>query len=135
MLPNKTKYSKAQKGGKVIDGVAKSSHYLAFGLYGLKALSAGELKSNQIESARRSASKNLKKTGKLFIRVFPHIPVSGKPGVRLGKGKGSVSYWMCRIKPGMILFEVDGVSKDVAFDALSKASAKLPFKTKIVEYI
>lgn len=136
MLPNKTKYRKAQKGGKKITGVANSGCFLAFGTYGLKALSAGRLKANQIEAARKSISKNLKREGKLFIRVFPQIPVSSKPAeVRMGSGKGSVSYWMCRVRPGLMLFEVDGVPEDVAINALQKASAKLPFITKVVKLI
>lgn len=136
LLPNKTKYRKAQKGGKHITGVANSGCTLAFGMYGLKSLTAGRLKSNQIEATRRSISKNLKKSGKLWIRVFPQIPVTGKPAeVRMGSGKGAVSYWMCRVRPGLILFEVDGVPEDVALKALSKASAKLPFQTKIVKLI
>ena len=136
MLPNKTKYRKAQKGGKKITGVANSGCFLAFGAYGLKALSAGRLKANQIEAARKSISKNLKREGKLFIRVFPQIPVSSKPAeVRMGSGKGSVSYWMCRVRPGLMLFEVDGVPEDVAINALQKASAKLPFITKVVKLI
>ena len=135
MLPNKTKYRKAQKGGKKITGVANSGCFLAFGLYGLKSLSSGRFKANQIEAARKSISKNLKRTGKLFIRVFPQIPVSSKPAeVRMGSGKGAVSYWMCRVKPGTMLFEVDGVPEDIAINALLKGAAKLPFKTKIVKF-
>ena len=136
MLPNKTKYRKAQKGGKKITGVANSGCNLAFGMYGLKALSSGRLKANQLEATRRSISKNLKRDGKLWIRVFPQIPVSSKPAeVRMGSGKGRVSYWMCRVKPGLMLFEIDGVPEEVAIQALMKASAKLPFLTKIVKRI
>ncbi len=136
LLPNKTKYRKAQKGGKKITGVAKSGSTLAFGMYGLKVLSSGRLRSNQIEAARRSISRNLKREGKLWIRVFPQIPVSSKPAeVRMGSGKGAVSYWMCRIKPGMILFEVDGVPDETAVNALTKASAKLPFLVKVVKRV
>lgn len=136
LLPSKTKYRKAQKGGKKITGVANSGCYLAFGMYGLKSLTAGRFKSNQIEAARRCISKNLKRDGKLWIRVFPQIPVSSKPAeVRMGSGKGAVSYWMCRVKPGLMLFEVDGVPEQVAINALEKASAKLPFQTKVVKMI
>lgn len=136
LLPNKTKYRKAQKGGKKITGVANDGCYLAFGMYGLKSLSSGRLKSNQIEAARRSISRNLKRTGKLWIRVFPQIPVTSKPAeVRMGSGKGSVSYWMCRVKPGLMLFEVDGVPEELAMKALTKASAKLPFQTKVVKLV
>ena len=135
MLPNKTKYRKAQKGGKKITGISKSCSYLAFGLYGLKALTGGRFKSNQIEAARKVISKSLKKTGKLYIRVFPHIPITSKPAGRMGSGKGSVSAWICRVKPGAILFEVDGIPEEEAVNALKKASAKLPFKTKVVKYV
>lgn len=136
LLPNKTKYRKAQKGGKKITGVASSGSSLAFGMFGLKSLSSGRLKANQIEATRRCISRYLKREGKIWIRVFPQIPVSSKPAeVRMGSGKGSVSYWMCRVKPGLVLFEVDGVSEDVAMTALSKASAKLPFITKIVKRV
>jgi len=136
LLPSKTKYRKAQKGGQKVTGVANSGCYLAFGTYGIKSLSSGRFKANQIEAARRCISKNLKRDGKLWIRVFPQIPVSSKPAeVRMGSGKGAVSYWMCRVKPGLMLFEVDGVSEDVAIKALERASAKLPFQTKIVKMI
>jgi large subunit ribosomal protein L16 len=136
LLPSKTKYRKSQKGGKKITGVSNAGSKLAFGTFGLKALSSGRLKANQLEATRRSIAKNLKKDGKVFVRIFPHIPVSGKPAeVRMGSGKGSVSYWMARVKPGLILFEVDGVNETVAINALQKASAKLPFITKIVKYV
>lgn len=136
LLPSKTKYRKAQKGGKKITGVATAGCSLAFGTFGIKALSSGRLTANQIEATRRSISKNLKRTGKVFIRVFPHIPVTGKPAeVRMGSGKGSVSYWMFRVKPGHVLFEVDGVDESLAVLALNKACAKLPFLTKIIKLI
>ena len=136
LLPSKTKYRKAQKGGRKITGVANTGSTLAFGSYGLKALSSGRFKANQMEATRRSISRNLKRTGKMWIRVFPQIPVTSKPAeVRMGSGKGSVSYWMCRVQPGLMLFEVDGVPEDVAINALTKASAKLPFQTKIVKLI
>lgn len=136
LLPSKTKYRKAQKGGKKITGVANTGCSLAFGVYGLKSLESGRFKSNQIEAARRSISRNLKRAGKLWIRVFPQIPVTSKPAeVRMGSGKGSVSYWMCRVQPGLMLFEVDGVPEEVAVRALIKASAKLPFQTKVVKLI
>ncbi|GMO63074.1 MAG: 50S ribosomal protein L16 [Rickettsiales bacterium] len=136
LLPSKTKYRKAQKGGKKITGQATSGSTLAFGTFGLKSLSAGRLKANQIEAARRSISKNLNRFGKVFVRVFPHIPVSSKPAeVRMGSGKGGVSYWMCRVQPGLVLFEVDGIDDTTAINALSKAASKLPFLTKIVKLI
>lgn len=134
LFPNRTKYRKAQKGGKKIHGVATSGCTLSFGSFGLKALDAGRLKSNQIEAARRCISRTMKRAGKVWIRVFPHIPVSGKAiGVRMGSGKGTVDYWMCRVRPGLILFEVDGVADDVAVAALEQAANKLPFKTKVVK--
>ena len=134
LFPNRTKYRKAQKGGKKIHGVATSGCTLSFGSFGLKALDAGRLKSNQIEAARRCISRTMKRAGKVWIRVFPHIPVSGKAiGVRMGSGKGTVDYWMCRVRPGLILFEVDGVADDIAVAALEQAANKLPFKTKVVK--
>ncbi|MDR2527092.1 MAG: 50S ribosomal protein L16 [Rickettsiales bacterium] len=136
LLPSKTKYRKAQKGGKKITGVATAGNRLAFGAFGIKALSSGRLKANQIEATRRSISKNLSRFGKVFVRVFPHIPVSAKPAeVRMGSGKGGVSYWMCRVKPGLVLFEIDGVDEKIAINALQKASAKLPLITKIIKLV
>jgi large subunit ribosomal protein L16 len=136
LLPSKTKYKKAQKGGKKIKGVANSGCRLTFGSYGLKSLSSGRLNSKQLEAARRCISKSLEREGMVWIRVFPQIPVSSKPAeVRMGSGKGNVSYWMCRVRPGLILFEVDGVPESVAITALMKAAAKLPFRTKIVKRI
>ena len=136
LMPKKTKYRKCQKGGKKITGVANSGCYLAFGSFGLKAIECGRLKSKQIEAGRRCVTRVMKRLGKLWIRVFPDVPVTKKPAeVRMGKGKGAVDHWMCKIRPGTILFEVDGVNKTVAIAALKSASAKLPFKTKIVELI
>ena len=136
LMPNKTKYRKAQKGCKRITGNATSGTNLAFGIFGLKAITPGRLKSRQIESARKCIARCMKRTGKIWIRVFPQIPVSSKPAeVRMGSGKGSVDYWMCRVQPGLILFELDGVADKVALEALEKAAAKLPFKTKIVKMI
>lgn len=136
LLPKKTKYRNFQKGGKRICGVANSGSTISFGSFALKSLDAGRLKSNQIEAARRCITRTMKRAGKLWIRVFPHIPVTGKAlGVRMGGGKGSVDYWMCQVRPGLILFEVDGVADDVAVLALKKAATKLPFETKIVKII
>ena len=136
LLPKRTKYRKAQKGGKKIKGVAHTGNKLSFGSHGLKALDATRLTSRQIEAARRVISRTLKRTGKVWIRVFPHIPVTGKPAeVRMGKGKGSVEYWMCKVRPGLVIFEIDGVSDDLATLALSKAAAKLPFSAKVVKLI
>ena len=136
LLPKKTKYRNFQKGGKRICGVANSGSTISFGSFALKSLDAGRLKSNQIEAARRCITRTMKRAGKLWIRVFPHIPVTGKAlGVRMGGGKGSVDYWMCQVRPGLILFEVDGFADDVAVLALKKAATKLPFETKIVKII
>lgn len=136
LLPKRTKYRKSQKNGKRIKGIAGSGCKLAFGSYGLKSLDSGRLNSRQIEAARRTITRFVKRTGKLWIRVFPHIPVTSKPAeVRMGKGKGAVDHWMCKIKPGLIIFEIDGVAGDVAMEALNKAAAKLPFSTKVVKLI
>ena len=136
LLPKKTKYRNCQKGGKRICGGANSGSTISFGSFALKSLDAGRLKSNQIEAARRCITRTMKRAGKLWIRVFPHTPVTSKAlGVRMGGGKGSVEYWMCRVKPGLILFEVDGVTDDVAVAALKKAATKLPFETKVVKLI
>ena len=136
LLPKKTKYRNCQKGGKRICGVANSCSTISFGSFALKSLDAGRLKSNQIEAARRCITRTMKRTGKMWIRVFPHIPVTGKAlGVRMGGGKGSVDYWMCQVRPGLILFEVDGVTDEVAVEALRKAATKLPFETKVVKLI
>ena len=136
LAPKKTKYRKAQKGGKKIKGSATSGNKLSFGSFGLKSLSSGKLNSKQIESARRVITRYMKRTGKLWIVVFPHIPITRKPAeVRMGSGKGSVEYYIARIKPGRVMFEIDGVSDEVAISALTKAAAKLPFKTKVVNFI
>ena len=136
LLPKKTKYRKTQKGKKKVVGIANSGCYISFGNFALKAVDEGQLKSNQIEAARKCITRTMKRTGKMWIRVFPQTPVSGKAiGVRMGSGKGSVEYWMAKIRPGMILFEVDGVADEIAETALAKASCKLPFKTKIVKLI
>ena len=136
LLPNKTKYRNFQKGGKRIRGVANAGSTIVFGSFALKSLDAGRLRSNQIEAARRCITRTMRRTGKMWIRIFPHIPVTSKAlGVRMGGGKGSVDYWMCQVRPGLVLFEVDGVTDDVAVEALKKASTKLPFRTKIVKLI
>jgi large subunit ribosomal protein L16 len=136
LLPNKTKYRKSQKNGKKLKGVASSGYSIVFGTYALKLMSSGRLRSRHIEAARKCISRTMERKGKMWIRLFPQIPVTGKPAqVRMGSGKGSVDYWMCKIFPGMILFEVDGVSEEIAVSALNKAATKLPFKTKIVKLI
>lgn len=136
LLPKKTKYRNFQKGGQCIRGVANAGSNIVFGTFALKSLDAGRLKSSQIEAARRCVTRTMKRAGKMWIRVFPSIPVTSKAlGVRMGGGKGAVDYWMCRVKPGLILFELDGVSDDVAEEALLKAATKLPFKTKVVKLV
>ena len=132
MSPKRTKYRKQHKGR--IHGNAKGNFSLNFGNYGLKALEPERITSRQIESARKAITRHLKRAGRLWIRIFPDVPVTKKPAeVRMGKGKGSVEFWACRVKPGRIIFEVDGVSESVAREALYKASAKLPIKTKFIK--
>ncbi len=131
LQPAKTKYRKAFKGR--IHGKAKSGATLDKGTFGLKAEEPCRMTSRQIEAARRAISHAMKRQGRMWIRVFPDVPVSKKPPeVRQGKGKGSVEYWICRVKPGRILFECDGVSEAVAHEAMTLASAKLPIKTRFV---
>ena len=132
LQPKKTKYRKAHKGR--IRGKAKGGTTLNFGSYGLKALTAERVTSRQIEAARRAITRHMKRAGKVWIRIFPDVPVSKKPAeVRMGKGKGSNEYWACRVKPGRIMFEVDGVSIEDAKKAMTLAAAKLPIKCKFVE--
>ena len=132
MSPKKTKYRKQHKGR--IHGFTKGNSRLNFGNYGLKALEPERITSRQIESARKTITRYLKRTGRLWIRIFPDVPVSKKPAeVRMGKGKGSVEFWVCRVKPGRIMFEVDGVQLSEAKKAMSLAAAKLPIKCKFVE--
>lgn len=131
MSPKKTKYRKAHKGR--IKGSAKGGYSLNFGEYGLKAMQPERITARQIEAARRAISRYVKRVGRLWIRVFPDVPVTRKPAeVRMGSGKGSVEFWACRVKPGRIMFEIDGVSEDIAREAFDRASAKLPIKTKFV---
>ena len=132
LQPTRTKYRKAHKGR--IHGVAGRGSTLNYGAYGLKAAEPDRIISKQIEAARVALTRHMKRTGKVWLRIFPNIPVSKKPvEVRMGKGKGNPEYWACRVKPGRIIFEVDGVSEEVAKEALYKASAKLPIKTKFVK--
>ena len=132
LQPARTKFRKAHKGR--IHGNASRCNKLNFGAYGLKALQPERIMSKQIEAARVALTRHMKRTGKVWSRVFSNIPVSKKPvEVRMGKGKGSTEFWVCRVKPGRILFEVDGVSEIVAKEALYKASAKLPIKTKFIK--
>jgi large subunit ribosomal protein L16 len=131
LSPKKTKYRKAHKGR--IHGNAKGGTTLNFGSCGLKALSPDRITARQIEAARRAITRHIKRQGKVFIRVFPDVPVSKKPlEVRQGKGKGSVEFWACRVKPGRIMFELDGVPANIAREALQLAAEKLPIKTKFV---
>mgnify|MGYP001253535803 FL=1 len=130
--PARTKYRKAHKGR--IHGKASRCDKLNFGEYGIKALQPDRIISNQIEAARVALTRYMKRTGKVWTRIFSNIPVSKKPTeVRMGKGKGAPEFWVCRVKPGRILFEVDGVTESVAKVALYKASAKLPIKTKFIK--
>ena len=130
--PARTKYRKAHKGR--IHGKATRCDKLNFGEYGIKALQPDRIISSQIEAARVALTRYMKRTGKVWTRIFSNIPVSKKPTeVRMGKGKGTPEFWVCRVKPGRILFEVDGVTESVAKVALYKASAKLPIKTKFIK--
>ena len=132
MQPARTKYRKAHKGR--IHGKASRCDKLNFGEYGIKALQPDRIISNQIEAARVALTRHMKRTGKVWTRIFSNIPVSKKPTeVRMGKGKGTPEFWVCRVKPGRILFEVDGVTESIAKIALYKASAKLPIKTKFIK--
>ena len=131
LQPKRTKFRKAFKGR--IHGDAKSATTLDFGSFGLKALQPERVTARQIEAARRAISRAMKRQGRLWIRLFPDVPVSKKPPeVRQGKGKGAPEFWVCRVKPGRIMFEVDGVTEEIAREAFSLASAKLPIKTKFV---
>src|SRR5437763_16095606 len=134
LQPKKTKFRKAHKGR--IKGLATSGAALAFGEYGLKATEPERLTARQIEAARRALTRHMKRAGRVWIRVFPDVPVSKKPiEVRMGSGKGAVELWVCRVKPGRIMFEIDGVSVEVAREALALAAAKLSVKTRFVERI
>jgi large subunit ribosomal protein L16 len=131
LMPKRTKYRKQQKGRN--RGKAYRGNSLVFGTYGLKAIELGRINSRQIEAGRVALSRTMKRTGKIWIRVFPDKPLTAKPvGVRMGKGKGSVEEWVMNIKPGRIIFEITGVNDETAVRALTLAAAKLPFKTKII---
>src|SRR5438477_12775288 len=134
LQPKKTKFRKAHKGR--IKGLATSGAALAFGEYGLKATEPERLTARQIEAARRALTRHMKRAGRVWIRVFLDVPVSKKPlEVRMGSGKGAVEYWVARVKPGRVLFEIDGVTETLAREALGLAAAKLPIKTRFVERI
>lgn len=131
LQPKRTKFRKAHKGR--IRGVAKGGTELNFGSYGLKALGPSRVTARQIEATRRAITRHMKRAGRVWIRIFPDVPVSKKPTeVRMGKGKGSVEFWCAKVKPGRIMFEIDGVTDDIAREALHLGAAKLPVKTKIV---
>jgi large subunit ribosomal protein L16 len=132
LSPKKRKFRKEHKGR--IHGFAKGGTELNFGSFGLKALEPERITARQIEAARKAAIRYIKRIGRLWIRIFPDIPVSAKPAeVRMGKGKGNPEFWVCRVKPGRIMFELDGVTEEVAEEAFRLASAKLPIKTKFVK--
>ncbi|MFZ5670004.1 MAG: 50S ribosomal protein L16 [Pseudomonadota bacterium] len=134
LSPKRTKYRKAFKGR--IHGTAKGGTLLNFGSYGLKAVEPERITARQIEAARRAITRHMKRQGRVWIRIFPDLPVTDKPAeVRMGKGKGAVEYWAARVHPGRIMFEIDGVADDIARDALKLGAAKLPIKTRIVTRI
>ncbi len=131
LQPKRTKFRKMFKGR--IKGNAKGGTSLNFGAYGLKALEPERVTSRQIEATRRAITRHMKRQGRVWIRIFPDVPVTKKPTeVRMGKGKGSVEFWAAKVKPGRIMFEIDGVSDAVARQALALGAAKLPIKTRIV---
>ncbi|MGP9821960.1 50S ribosomal protein L16 [Salinarimonas sp. NSM] len=134
LQPKKTKFRKQFKGR--IHGVAKGGTELNFGQYGLKAVEPERITARQIEAARRAITRQMKRQGRVWIRVFPDVPVTAKPTeVRMGKGKGSPEYWAARVKPGRIMFEIDGVPEDIAREAMRLAAAKLPIRTRFVQRI
>jgi large subunit ribosomal protein L16 len=132
MSPKRTKFRKAHKGR--IHGLAKGGTTLNFGSHGLKAVEPERLTARQIEAARRAITRHMKRAGRVWIRIFPDVPVSSKPAeVRMGSGKGSPEFWVARVKPGRVMFELDGVTDQVAKEALLLGAAKLPIKTRIVK--
>jgi large subunit ribosomal protein L16 len=134
LQPMRTKFRKAHKGR--IKGLATSATSLAFGQYGLKAMEPERVTARQIEAARRAMTRHMKRAGRVWIRMYPDVPVSKKPlEVRMGSGKGAPEFWVCRVKPGRIMFEIDGVPLALAKEALALAAAKLPIKTRFVERI
>jgi large subunit ribosomal protein L16 len=131
LQPKRTKYRKRQKGRN--DGLTKAGAELNFGAYGMKATSNARVTARQIEAARRAITRHLKRAGRVWIRIFPDIPVSKKPAeVRMGKGKGSVEYWVAPVKAGRIMFEIDGVPGTLAAEAIRSGAAKLPLHTRFV---
>ena len=134
MSPKRTKFRKAHKGR--IHGNAKGNTQLNFGAFGLKALEPERITARQIESARRAITRAMKRAGRVWIRIYPDLPVTTKPAeVRMGSGKGSPEFWVARVKPGRIMFEIDGVAPELAAEALALGAAKLPIKTKFITRI
>ncbi len=134
LQPKRTKFRKAHKGR--IKGAAKGGTMLNFGSHGLKAVEPERITARQIEAARRAITRHMKRAGRVWIRIYPDLPVSSKPAeVRMGKGKGSPDYWAVRVNPGRIMFELDGVSDEIAREALRLGAAKLPIKTRVVTRI
>ncbi|MEM1381572.1 MAG: 50S ribosomal protein L16 [Pseudomonadota bacterium] len=134
LQPKRTKFRKQHKGR--IKGTAKGGTTLNFGSYGLKAVEPERVTSRQIEATRRAITRHMKRAGRVWIRIFPDVPVTAKPTeVRMGKGKGSVDRWVAKVKPGRIMFEIDGVPEAVAREALALGAAKLPIKTRVVKRI
>lgn len=132
LSPKKTKFRKAFKGR--IHGLATSGADLNFGSYGLKAVEPARITARQIEAARRAITRHIRRVGRVWIRIFPDIPVSKKPAeVRMGSGKGAPEYWVCRVKPGRVMFELDGVAPEIAEKAFELAAAKLPIRTRFVK--
>ena len=134
LAPKRSKYRKQQKGR--IHGAAKGGTTLNFGSFGLKAEQAGRISARQIEAARRAITRHLKRSGRMWIRIFPDVPVSKKPvEVRMGKGKGVPEIWICRVKPGRVMFEVDGVQAPLAREAFRRGADKLPIRTRFIARI
>src|SRR5438067_13898773 len=134
LAPKRSKYRKAHKGR--VHGLAKGGTTLNFGAYGLKASDPGRITARQIEAARRAITRHIRRAGRVWIRIFPDVPVSQKPAeVRMGSGKGSPEFWVCRVKPGRIMFEIDGVAPELAREALALGAAKLPIRTKFIQRI
>lgn len=131
LLPRKTKYRKVQKGR--VKGLASRGNEINFGRYGLQSLDTARITSRQIESARRAITRHIKRGGKIWIRIFPHLPVTKKPNeVGMGKGKGNPELYVARVKPGMMIFEMDGVDEELAREAMRRAGAKLPVRSRFV---
>ena len=131
LQPKRTKFRKQRKGR--LHGMAKGGTDLNFGTFGMKAVTPGRITARQIEAARRAMTRQMKRQGRVWIRIFPDTPVTSKPTeVRMGKGKGSVDFWAAKVKPGRIMFEIDGVDENVAREALRLAAMKLPIKTRVV---